>query len=486
MRNPMFVFDERTTDLVLDYCRERLALDPVPLDYGGYATDWSGLLDGLIGPSGNDPEKVLDLFAASLQTAVVSIDSPRFLSFIPAAPTKAALLFDMVVSSCSLNGTSWLLAAGAVAAENQVLGLLGDLAGLPAEAGGTFVSGGSAANLSALLVARDTALEGDGSTAPGRGALRVTVSAEAHSSVLKAIHILGAEPWVIPAPGHRLTGEALAAAFDADAAAAADEGAGGRARGAGGGHGPVVAVVATAGTTNAGIVDDLAGVGRVAHERGIWFHVDAAYGGGALFSPAARTLFAGIEQADSLVVDPHKWLFAPYDCAALLYRDPTLAKAVHTQDAAYLSVFRTAPRAPGQPPAGGRGGGGEPWNPTDYAFQLSRRSRGMPLWFSLAVHGTDAYRRAVEAALAITREVADLVEACPHAELVLRPELSIVLFRRPGWTRTDYDGWSARLLSDQIALVVPTTWEGEPVARLAILHPETTLDVVRQVLESMA
>ncbi len=473
MRNPMFVFDERTTDLVLSYCRERLALDPVPLDYGGYATDFSGMLDGVIGPAGNDPEKILDLFAASLSTAVVSIDSPRFLSFIPAAPTKAALLFDMVVSCSSLNGTSWLLAAGVVAAENQVLSVLAELAGLPPEAGGTFVSGGSAANLSALLVARDTAYAPNGpmAGAPPGARPRVAVSAEAHSSVMKAIHILGADALVVPTPDHRLTGSRLAPALDA-------------ARHDGGG--PVVAVVATGGTTNAGIVDDLAGTGAVAHDRGIWFHVDAAYGGGALFSPAARSRFAGIEQADSLAIDPHKWLFAPYDCAALLYRAPSLAKAVHTQDAAYLAVFHTTPRSPGQPPAGGRGGGDEPWNPTDYAFQLSRRSRGMPLWFSLAVHGTDAYRHAVESALATAQEAARLIEAAPHTELLREPELSIVLFRRTGWAREDYESWSAKLLADQIALCVPTTWEEEPVARLALLHPETTLAVIRQVLDSMA
>jgi aromatic-L-amino-acid/L-tryptophan decarboxylase len=461
MRNPMFVFDERTTDLVLDYCRDRLALDPVPLDYGGYATDFTGLLDGLIGSGGNDPQKVLDLFTHSLATAVVSIDSPRFLSFIPAAPTKAALLFDMVVSCSSLNGTSWLLAAGVVAAENQALGVLRALTGLPEEAGGTFVSGGSAANLSALLVARDMA-----DVPPGVKPL-MAVSGEAHSSVTKAIHILGCDILTVPTPDHRLTGEALATALDAA-------------------PGPVVAVVATGGTTNAGIVDDLAGVAEAAHQRGIWFHVDAAYGGGALFSPSARPRFAGIEQADSVAIDPHKWLFAPYDCAALLYRHPTLAKAVHTQDAAYLSAFRTAPRPPGQPPAGGPGGGGEPWNPTDFAFQLSRRPRGMPLWFSLAVHGTDAYREAVDAALATARQAADLIGATPHTELVREPELSIVLFRRRGWSRAQYDAWSARLLADQVALVVPTVWEGEPVARLALLHPETTLDVVQQVLDTMA
>lgn len=471
MRNPMFVFDERTTDLVLSYCRERLALDPVPLDYGGYASPFSEMLDGLIGHGGNDPQKVLDLFANSLSTAVVSIDSPRFLSFIPAAPTKAALLFDMVVSCFSLNGASWLLAAGVVAAENQALGVLAELAGLPPEAGGTFVSGGSAANLSALLVARDTAYAPDGLMASTAGRPRMAVSSEAHSSVTKAIHILGAEALVVATPDHRLTASGLEPALDA---AQHD------------GGGPVVAVVATGGTTNAGIVDDLAGAGEVAHDRGMWFHVDAAYGGGALFSPTARTRFAGIEQADSLVVDPHKWLFAPYDCAALLYRDPSLAKAVHTQDAAYLSVFRSALRAPGKPPVGGRGGGEEPWNPTDYAFQLSRRSRGMPLWFSLAVHGIDAYRDAVESVLATAREAAELVRATPHTDLVLEPELSIVLFRRPGWTRADYDAWSARLLAEQIALCVPTTWESEPVARIALLHPETTLGVVQQVLDSMA
>jgi aromatic-L-amino-acid decarboxylase len=473
MRNPMFVFDERTTDLVLTYCKERLALDPVPLDYGGYATDFSGMLEGVIGPGGNDPEKILDLFAESLSTAVVSIDSPRFLSFIPAAPTKASLLFDMVVSCSSLNGTSWLLAAGVVAAENQALGVLAELAGLPPEAGGTFVSGGSAANLSALLVARDTAYAANGpmaAAAPGTRP-RIAVSAEAHSSVTKAIHILGADAFVVPTPDHRLTASCLEPALDA---AERD------------GGGPVVAVVATGGTTNAGIVDDLESTGALAHRRGIWFHVDAAYGGAALFSATARTRFAGIEQADSLAIDPHKWLFAPYDCAALLYRDPSLAKAVHTQDAAYLSVFRTSPRRPGQPPAGGRGGGEEPWNPTDYAFQLSRRSRGMPLWFSLAVHGTDAYRDAVEAALNTAKEAAELVRAAPHTELVREPELSIVLFRRTGWTRGDYDTWSARLLADQIALCVPTTWEGEATGRLALLHPETTLAVVQQVLDSMA
>jgi hypothetical protein len=145
----MFVYDEQLTTLILDYCRARLALDPVPLDFGGaQASTLHATLDGLINPEGTDPTKVMELFEHELATAVISCDSPRFLAFIPAAPTKASLLFDMVVACSSLQGTSWMEAAGAVAAENQALRVLSDLAGLPAGAGGAFVSGGSAGNLS--------------------------------------------------------------------------------------------------------------------------------------------------------------------------------------------------------------------------------------------------------------------------------------------------------------------------------------------------
>ena len=132
MRNPMFVYDETLTTLILDYCRWRLALDPVPLDFGGAQSEsLDASLAGLINPSGTDASRIMEIFDHELATAVVSCDSPRFLSFIPAAPTKASLLFDMVVACSSLQGTSWMEAAGAVAAENQALRVLSDLAGLP-------------------------------------------------------------------------------------------------------------------------------------------------------------------------------------------------------------------------------------------------------------------------------------------------------------------------------------------------------------------
>jgi aromatic-L-amino-acid decarboxylase len=453
MPGGMFDYDAQMTDLVVDYCRERLAMDPVALDFGGLVESLNDELSGLMRPEGNDPADVLALFIDRLATAVVSCDSPRFLSFIPAAPTKASLLFDMVVSCSSLNGTSWLEAAGAVVAENQALSVLADLAGLPPSSGGCFVAGGSAGNLSALLVARDTAGHRRGGAAPARPL--VVVSHDAHSSVGKALHVIGVEALVVPSDDHRLTGAGLR-----DALAHHDR------------ADDVIAVVATAGTTNAGIVDDLAGVAEVASERSLWFHIDAAYGGAALFAPSARPLFAGFERADSFIVDPHKWLFAPFDCAALLYRQPNLAKAVHTQDASYLEVIHSE--------------NPEEWNPTDYAYHLTRRARGMPFWFSLAVHGLDAYRDAVEAGLAMAQTAAGLIEQAPHTELVRPPGLSIVLFARPGWQRADYLAWSQQLLTDQTGFVTPTAWEGETIARFAFLHPKTTPAMVQEILDSMA
>jgi len=453
MRNPMFVHDEALTALIFDYCRARLALDPVPLDFSVSVRALDAALAGLMSPGGSDPDKVLGIFTDTLASAVISCDSPRFLSFIPAAPTKAALLFDMVVSCSSLQGTSWLEASGAVAAENQALGVLGAVAGLPEGAGGCFVSGGTAGNLSALVVARDTSGLRRGGREAGRP--RIAVSEEAHSSVGKALHVIGVEPLLVAVADHRLTGRALRAALEADDAP--DE---------------VVGVVATAGTTNAGIIDDLEGVAEVAAERTLWFHVDAAYGGAGLFAPSVRDRFRGVERADSIVVDPHKWLFAPFDCAALLYREPRLARAVHAQNAAYLDIIHNE--------------GDEVWNPSDYAIHLTRRARGLPLWFSLAVHGTDAYRDAIEAVLTTAQESADLIERTDHLELLRRPELSVVLFRRPDWTPGDYDAWSARLLASQVGFVTPTTWEGEKVARLAFLHPDTTLEMVGEILATMA
>ena len=288
---------------VLAYAENRLRLDPVPLDRGSRdPAELDAALKGLPSAEPHNPDQVLGVYTSVIAPAVISADSPRFLGFIPAAPTKASLLFDMLVSCASIQGISWLEAAGAIHAENTVLRLIADRAGMPETAGGCFVSGGSAGNLSALVVAREVAKRKAGPAAAGRR-WRVAVSEDAHSSIVNALRICEMDALVVRAEDHRLTGAALRAAIGAD-----------------GDPGSLAAIVATSGTTNAGIVDDLAGAAAVAREHNLWYHVDGAYGGAGLFAPSVRHSYAGIEHADSFIMDPHKWLFAPFDCAALLYR----------------------------------------------------------------------------------------------------------------------------------------------------------------------
>ncbi len=240
--------------------------------------------------------------------------------------------------------------------------------------------------------------------------------------------------------------------------------------------------MATSGTTNAGVIDDLAGAADAAEELGAWFHVDGAYGGAGLVSPSIRHRYAGVERADSFIVDPHKWLFAPFDCCALVYRDPAIARAAHTQHAEYLDVLHggdlVATSGADLSPSAG-------WNPSDYAHHLSRRARGLPFWFSLATHGTDAYRTAVEASLGLAQRTARLIDDLPHVELLVEPELSVVLFRRVGWEAARYQQWSDGALARQEAFVVPTTWDGETVLRLCFVNPVTTIDDVIDIFDSL-
>jgi len=440
---------EQLTEWAVEWVRDRLALDPVPLDQRATKAELDALAPNLIREAPRQPREVIEQYTEILAPRVLSSDSPRFLSFIPSAPTKASCLFDMVVSASALNGTSWLEAAGAIHAENQVLAVLAELAGLPPAAGGCFVSGGSAGNLSALAVARDVARHRRGD----RARMAIVCSEQVHSSVTSTANLLDCDLIDVPAPGGRLNGDSVAAV-----AAGLDD--------------PtlVCAVVATAGTTNAGIVDDLAGVSEVARRYDWWFHVDGAYGGAGLLSRMVRDRFVGIEHADSFVVDPHKWLFSPLDCCALLYRNPQLAKGVHTQDASYLDAIREA---------------SDEWNPTDYAYHLSRRARGLATWFSLAVNGISAYRDAVDQAIVHARWAAERIGRSPELELVHDPDLSIVMFRRRGWGIADYRRWSDDLLERGVGFVLPSSWEGEPVLRLAILHPDTDELILEEILSSL-
>ena len=444
---------------VLGYVADRLLATEEPLDGLADRNRLADAISELIGEEGHDFREVLKTYAEDLAPTVLSADSPRMFGFIPSAPTKASLLFDMVVSAASLQGISWFEAAGAVIAENQALRALADIVGMPSSVGGVFVSGGSAGNLSALVVARDVQRHRRSSDGLPETPLRVVVSDQAHSSIANTLNITMMTALVVDTTmtDGRLTGPLVAAALEGDPDPS-----------------DICAVVTTAGTTNAGIIDDIEGVGAIARANGWWLHVDGAYGGAGMLAPDLRHRFAGIERADSLVMDPHKWWFAPFDCAALLYRDPRLAAAVHTQDASYLDVIHDdSPDAAGD------------INPSDLAHHLTRRARGLPLWFSLAVNGIGAYRDAVVHSLELARYAADRLRERSDCDVIAEPDLSIVLFRRHGWSLADYERWSRNLLESQRAFVTSSKWRGEVVGRLAFLHPATTTRMVDQVIAAL-
>jgi glutamate/tyrosine decarboxylase-like PLP-dependent enzyme len=400
-------------------------------------------------PAGIGGTEALRVFGDVLLPATRSQDDPMNLAYIPSAPTRAAVAFDLVTSAANVFAGLWESGAGAIYAENEALGWIIELLGWPASAGGCFVCGGTGGNLSALAAARHAALARRGERPVG--GWRLACTADAHSSVRAAARVLDVEILEVPedASGH-LTGEALGAALSDRP----DD---------------VFAVVASAGTTNAGLVDDLASVAAACGEHGVWLHVDGAYGGAALAAPSVRGLFDGIELADSFIVDPHKWLFAPYDCCALLYRDPEAARAAHSQAASYLDpIDRDAA------------------NPSDLAIHLSRRARGLPFWFSLATHGTDRYVAAIERTLETTHTVTDAIRASDHLELVCEPELSVILFERPGWDDDAYAAWSNALAKKGVILCLPTKWHDRTVLRLAFVNPDTQPERVIEVLATLS
>ena len=434
---------------ILAYSLDRLKNDP-PLDGPRTSEDLFTEVGNTITARGLGGHEALELFTSVLAKACISSDHPRNLAFIPSAPSEYANLFDLVVGASALYGGSWQEGAGAVFAENQALRWLSDLAGLPESAGGVFVQGGTVGNLSALVVARAEARKKH----PDATRWVIACSEESHSSIVVAANIMDVDVLKIStAADGKLMGSAVAQAIDELHAITSKR---------------VCAVVATSGTTNLGIIDDLKGIGSAAHERGIWFHVDGAYGLAALCAPSVRSHFDGIEAADSFIVDPHKWLFAPYDACALIYREPELARAIHSQHASYLDTLKDGA-----------------WSPSDYAIQLTRRTRGLPFWFSLAAHGTDAYTEAMEHTLTVARAAADLVRAHPNLELVCEPELSIVAFTRKGWSAKDYHNWSDQLLADQVGFIPPSSHNGDAILRFAIVNPWTKISDIEMILDRL-
>ncbi|TRZ41835.1 pyridoxal phosphate-dependent decarboxylase family protein [Robertkochia solimangrovi] len=446
---------EMTLD-VMKYAIHRITNSNPELGIPRKESELRELVGETITEQGIGGEKAFQLFRDVLVKATVPIDHPRHLAFVPASPTRAAVMFDLVTSASSIHGAYWMEGAGGIYCENEAMKWLVSLTGLPEGAFGVFTSGGTAANLSAMVAAREN-WRSAGEHIRERGLIITSIGA--HSSIKAMAKVIDADVLLVDTED-RMDAEMLIAKI----AGLSEQD---RHR--------LFAVVATGGTTNAGIIDDLDGIASVCEQEELWFHVDAAYGGGALAADSVRHLFNGIERADSITIDPHKWLFSPYDCGAVIYKRPELAKKAHSQEGSYLDIFKDE--------------GAHGFNPSDYQIQLTRRVRGLPLWFSLAMHGTDKYKWAVECGISMAKKAGDMIEAEDHVELVRDPSLSCVLFRRKGWTPDQYRDWTYKNHREGVALVTPTKWKSgqqyETVARFCFINPDTTEKDVQLILDTM-
>ena len=318
------------------------------------------------------------------------------MAFVPGFTTWPSAMAELIASALNLDSCWWAGGAGMTQLELTVLGWFAEWIGYPADASGVLVSGGSAANLTALACARER-LAG-----AMRDDLVVYISAQSHSSVARAARALGFRPErvrVMPVDrAYRLRLDVLERALRADRAA---------------GLRPL-AVCANAGTTNTGAVDPLHEPGRSVRGARLWLHVDAAYGGFAVLTERGRATLTGIERADSVTLDPHKWLFQPFECGALLVRDPDGLRLAFEILPDYLRDVSTHAKV----------------NFSDRGLQLSRMCRALKVWMSVQAFGLDAFRDAVDRALDLAEEAAARVEASAELELLAPVELSVVALRR--------------------------------------------------------
>jgi glutamate/tyrosine decarboxylase-like PLP-dependent enzyme len=358
---------------------------------------------------GPAPQQGLRAAALDGLTAVIEMSrlpTPRFFGYVLGSGEPVAALGDLIASVLNQNVTAWRSAPAAVAIEHQVVCWIADALGCAGSAG-SLCGGGSAANLMALAMAREAKLPANETGArPGI----IYCSGEAHMSIAKAVALLGLgrrNLHTVPVDGQaRMSAAGLEEAIAEDRAA-------GRAR---------IAVVASAGTVSTGAIDPLEPIAEICRANDLWLHVDGAYGAlGALVAPQK---YRGLDRADSLSVDLHKWLYQPVDCGLLLFKDPLVARRTfsHTED--YARVIGSGP--------------GEDFAFFEESLELSRRFRALKVWLSLRYHGFEAFRAAIRADLEHARLLGAAVRQCPELELLAPIELSAVCFRHRG-TRSHPD-----------------------------------------------
>ncbi len=399
------------------------------------------------------------LFERVLPTSL-NTASPGYLAYIPGGGLFHAAVADLVADATNRYVGIWAAAPGLVQIEQNVIRWFADLAGLPATAGGLLTSGGSMANLGAVVTARHTKLGEDFL----RGVLYT--SAQAHHSVRKAARVAGfpdASVRVVPTDGgFRIRPDALARAIAADRAE---------------GRLPAM-VVASAGTTATGAVDPLDAIADVCRAEGLWFHVDAAYGGFFLLTDRGRAALAGIERADSITLDPHKGLFLPYGTGCLLVRDLAPLRSAHHVDASYL------PPPPADP---------DHWDFADLGPELSRDPRGLRVWLPLKMHGAAAFRAALDEKLDLAADACARVAALPGVEIVAPPALSLFAFRvapRGVTDPSEIDGFGRRVLAHvnarQRVFLTGADVDGRHLLRVCVLSFRTHADRIDALVEDLA
>ena len=383
-------------------------------------------------------------------------DHPGFFAFVPSSGTWPSALGDFIASALNIYAGSWMEAPGPSQVELEVIDCFRRWVGFPEQAGGVIATGGSAANMTALAAARE-ALAG-----PMAPDLVIYISDQGHSSLARAARMLGFAPGqvrVLPSDRNfKLPPGRLAGVIEADVRA---------------GRRPLF-VSAGGGSTNSGAVDDLAELAAVCLEHGVWLHVDAAYGGFAVLTERGRRALAGIELADSVTLDPHKWLYQPFECGGLLVRDGALLRAAFEITPDYLRDARAR--------------NGEV-NFCDLSPQLTRSFRALKVWLSLRTFGVAAFRTAIDNALDLAEHARDRIEASDTLELAAPASLGIVCFRRrlPGADEPAVERAHASMLAaleaSGIGLVSSTRLHGRHTLRMCILNYTSRAEHVDAVLD---
>ncbi|HEX2043914.1 MAG TPA: aminotransferase class V-fold PLP-dependent enzyme [Acidimicrobiales bacterium] len=442
----------RTVDFLVDVLTDTSA----PALRRATRAEMEGRLAGPPPEQGEDFEHLLAQLARDVIPYTSRGDHPAYFAFIPSCGTWPGALGDLIASAVNVFAGSWMESPGPSQLELTLLDWFKEWIGYPRTAAGVLVSGGSAANMTALACAREALL------GPMSDKVVVYCSDQAHSSVARGARVLGFRPdqvRVLPVDAdYRLRAERVEAAMDADLAA---------------GRQPLL-VSASAGGTNTGAVDALGDLARLCRRRRVWFHVDGAYGGFAALTERGRRWLGGIEEADSVTLDPHKWLYQPFECGCLLVREGRLLREAFEITPDYLHDAETKEREV---------------NFSDLGIQLSRMARAFKLWMSLRYFGVDAFRAAVDRSLDLAAYAQQRIESSPELELLLPANLSVVCFRRrPPAVEDEHrlESANARIVADLartgIGLISSTRLQGRYALRMCVLNHTSRKEDVDRVL----